>query len=173
MPETFRFVCAQCGETHEGLPGFSFPYPMELNSIPQSEWPNRVALGSDACVIDHQWFFVLAQLELPMRGSEEALTYGVWVSVSEASFETFQRTFEQRAGRENEEPLFAWLTAVPPPFPRATLKSRVHLRPYPERPWLELEPTEHPAAVAQREGLSRQEVVEIAQRLLHQTRWTE
>jgi hypothetical protein len=92
--------------------------------------------------------------------------YGVWVSLSEKSFATFRDTYELE-GREQQAPFFGWLTAVPPPFPEALLKTMVHLRPVPNRPYIELEPTDHPLAVAQKEGISPARVQEIAERLLH------
>lgn len=49
------------------------------------------------------------------------------------------------------------------------LKTNVHTRPIGERPLVELEPTEHPLAVEQRTGITRDRVREIAEALLHGT----
>ncbi len=41
------------------------------------------------------------------------------------------------------------------------LKLNVHPRDDRQRPWLELEPTDHPLAVAQREGIAFEKVLSI------------
>jgi hypothetical protein len=166
MATPFRFHCSQCGQWHEGLPSPGWLYPIEYFDVPPEEREQRTELTSDTCIIDDKWFFIRACLEIPVQEGDEPLVYGVWVSVSEVSFELFERTYEQE-GREREAPFFAWLTFVPPPFPQALLKTRVHLRPLPTRPTIELEPTEHPLAVAQRDGLSPAAVQKIIEHLLH------
>jgi hypothetical protein len=47
------------------------------------------------------------------------------------------------------------------------LKTRVHLRDHGIRPLIELEPTEHPVAVEQREGISVARVSEIYAQMVH------
>jgi hypothetical protein len=166
MTAPFRFQCSQCGDWHEGLPDFDWDAPVEYLSLPALEREARAELTSDTCVIDRQWFFLRSCLEIPIHGQDQPLMYGLWVSVSEKSFALFQQTYEQ-SGREHTAPFFAWLTAVPPPFPQVLLKAMVHLRPLPVRPALELEPTEHPLAIAQREGISQSMALKIASTLWH------
>ena len=43
----------------------------------------------------------------------------------------------------------------------------MHTSPIGERPWIELEPTDRPLAVDQRDGISYERVVAIASQLLH------
>lgn len=54
-------------------------------------------------------------------------------------------------------------------YPATTLylKTHVHTRPPGRRPFVELEPTEHPLAVEQRTGISSERVREIASAVLH------
>jgi hypothetical protein len=92
--------------------------------------------------------------------------WSTWVSLSAQSFTTDRDTYEAE-GREQQEPFFGWLTAVPPPFPDALLNTTVYLRPVPTRPCIDLELTDHPLAIAQKEGISPAKVQEIAERLLH------
>jgi hypothetical protein len=47
------------------------------------------------------------------------------------------------------------------------LKTRVHLRDYGPRPWIELEPTDHPLALEQRNGISIDRVAEIYSVMVH------
>ena len=94
--------------------------------------------------------FILANLELPYRSGEK-FVFTCWVSLSEESFRRMNECWE-RVGRENEEPMFAWFCNSLPTYEPTTmlLKSRVHMHPIGERPWIELEPTDHPLAIEQR-----------------------
>jgi hypothetical protein len=71
-------------------------------------------------------------------------------------------------GRESEPPYFGWLCTFLPIYPSTvSLKTRVHIRPVGQRPFVELEPTDHPLAVEQRNGITMDRVREIAEILLH------
>ena len=97
-------------------------------------------------------------------------SWGVWVSLSRENFSRAADLWDT-PGRESEKPYFGWLTTELPIYSPSTinLKTHVHTRPIGERPLVELEPTEHPLAVEQRTGITRDRVREIAEALLHGT----
>jgi len=65
-------------------------------------------------------------------------------------------------------PFFGWLnTALPFYGDTLNLKTMVHLRDDGLRPLVIVEPTDHPLAVAQREGISTETVEEMVSALLH------
>lgn len=73
-------------------------------------------------------------------------------------------------GRESEPPFFGWLSTALPLYPETLhLKTHVHTRLVGQRPFIELEPTDHPLAVEQRDGITMERVREIAEALLHQS----
>jgi hypothetical protein len=79
---------------------------------------------------------------------------GVWRSLSAASFERHGVLFEDER-RSAGESCFGWLCNALPGYPDTwLLECRLHVREYPSRPWVELEPTDHPLAVDQRRGRS-------------------
>ncbi|MFD3869359.1 DUF2199 domain-containing protein [Streptomyces sp. NPDC058623] len=127
-------------------------------------------LSSEQCVINAQHYFVKGMIEIPVIGSAEVFSWGVWVSLSP---ENFSRTADlwNTPGRESESPYFGWLTTDLRLYPRTTLnlKTRVHTRPVGERPSVELELTDHPLAVEQRTGITLDRVREIAAAFLHPT----
>jgi hypothetical protein len=162
------FRCSHCGQDHEGLP-FSYgnPAPQAWWAIPEAERAARAALSSDQCVIDDRWFFLLGLLELPVHGEAEPFAWRVWVSVSETNFRRASELWES-AGRESEPPYFGWLqSALPYPGGTTNLKCLLHTRAVGERPRVELEPTEHPLALEQRNGITLARVQQIAEQLLH------
>ncbi len=105
--------------------------------------------------------FILANLELPYR-DDEFFVWTCWVSLSDASLARIEGRWE-REGRENDEPAFGWLSSILPTYQPATrsLKARVHQNPIGLRPWIELEPTDHPLAVEQRNGISDERIVAV------------
>lgn len=71
-------------------------------------------------------------------------------------------------GRESESPYFGWLVNSILGYPEtASLKTHVHTQPVGLRPLIALEPTDHPLAVAQREGITMARVQEIVERVMH------
>jgi hypothetical protein len=163
----FEFRCKNCGEIHQGMPGFGADAPLSYYAIPESERALRCELGSDDCVIDRSFFFVRGCLEIPVRGTDEPLIWGVWVDLSERSFATWLGVVDQQH-RSHVGPFLGWLNAWLKPYPETmNLKTRVHLRDHGLRPWVELEPTDHPLALEQRNGISVDRVAEIYAIMMH------
>lgn len=136
-------------------------------AIPEAERERRCVLSSDQCIIDDQHFFIVGNLELLVAGVEERFSWDVWVSLSDRNFARACELWEQ-PGRESEPPYFGWLSTSLPGYPNTlNLKTNVHTRAVGRRPWVELEPTDHPLAVEQREGITLARVREIAELVLH------
>ena len=164
----FRFKCTSCGEWHEGMPTFGADAPLYFYSVPAEERDGRCRLTSDTCVVDRQHFFIRGCLELPVHGAAEKFVWGVWMSLSEANFERFIAVFEE-SKRSHIGPFVGWLSAELPLYPSTeNLKTRAHLRDDGVRPFIELEPTDHPLAVEQRNGITVDRVAEIYAYCVHQ-----
>jgi hypothetical protein len=125
-------------------------------------------LSSDQCVIKGEWFFVHGLIEIPVIDSDEPFSWGVWVSLSMENYHRMAELWDT-PGRESEQPYFGWLSTELPIYSPSTvnLKTHLHTRPIGERPFIELEPTDHPLAVEQRTGITRARVEEFADILLH------
>jgi hypothetical protein len=127
-------------------------------------------LSSDQCVIRGRHFFIRGLIEIPVIGSEDVFSWGVWVSLSK---DNFARALEvwNTEGRETEKPYFGWLSTELALYSESTtdLKTNAHTRPVGTRPFIELEPTDHPLAVEQRNGITHDRVREIATAVLHPT----
>ena len=104
---------------------------------------------------------------MPVIGSEERFSWDVWVSLSDRNFARARKLWRRR-GRESEPPYLGWLSSSVPGYPETlSLKTMVHTRAVGTRPRIELEPTDHPLAVEQREGITWERVREIAEIVLH------
>lgn len=164
---TFSFRCATCDEMHHGIPSFGAHAPFSYYQVPEEERARRCSLGSDDCVIDDNLFFVRGCIEIPVHGFDEPFSWGVWLSLSEASFGEWVRTFDV-ARRSDVGPFFGWLNTQLSVYPETlSLKTMVHLRDDGIRPYIELEPNDHPLALEQRNGISPERLARIYREVMH------
>ncbi|MFE7189294.1 DUF2199 domain-containing protein [Kitasatospora sp. NPDC057541] len=167
MPTTeHSFACACCQGQHEGPPR-SYGSPAPVSWKPKYARRKDSGLTADQCVIKDREFYVHGLIEIPVRDGGEPFSWGVWVSLSETNFARMHELWEDPA-REQEPPYFGWLTTELPVYPQSTLllKTHVRTRAVGLRPLIELEPTDHPLAVEQREGITEDRVREFAELLL-------
>jgi hypothetical protein len=141
--------------------------PVHWYSMAPEEVERRGQLSKDQCIIDDQFFFVVGNLEIPVIGSNELFSWDVWVSLSERSFARSCELWEQ-IGRESEPAYFGWLSTSLPGYPdTVNLKTMVHTREVGRRPRIDLEPSDHPLSLEQRNGITLARVQEIAAMVLH------
>jgi len=168
MPGPDGYMCGRCGEWHDELPfGYGAPAPAHWSE--EHERDPRSQLGEEQCVIDGEHFFVRGRVCLPVEGAGERFEWGVWVSLSETSFLRMSDLWEQE-GREEEPPLFGWLSSELPIYSPSTLNlaAMVYAQPVGTRPLIALEACDHPLSVEQRKGISVARVQEFAELLLHE-----
>jgi len=167
---TTRFTCSTCGQEHD-LAELSLVAgaPNQWNVLTKEE-RDRSELGTDQCitVTDKETnFYVRAQLEIPIRDTDRHFTWGVWCSLSEKSFDEMSEHWTD-PDRTSMGPYFGWLCTTIPTYPDTMfLKTMVHQRPVGSRPWVELEPTDHPLAIHQRDGIEQQELQRMISALVH------
>ena len=163
------FRCSRCDADHGELPfSYGSPAPRIWLDIPEAERAGRGELSSDQCILDGKWYSLLGLLEIPVQAAAGPFAWHVWVSVSEPSFHRANELWHAK-GRESEPPCFGWLqTELPYPGGTLGLKCRLHTREVGVRPFVELEPTEHPLALEQRHGITLARVQEIAEQILHE-----
>lgn len=166
MPDGFH--CQTCGEYHDCLPmSFGAEGPVYFLGMSPEEQAQRCELSTDLCVIDQQHYFIRGCLELPVVDSDEVFTWGVWCSLSEASFKQTLLRWDE-PGREHDEPMFGWLSTSLPRYPdTVNLKTMVHPQAPGQRPLVLLEEADHPLSIEQREGITIGRVREIAEAVLH------
>ena len=162
------FVCSTCGETHPDLPMCFGPSAPDLWwSIPEAEREARGELSSDQCVVDGQHFFVLGRIELPVLDGPGPFVWLAWVSLSEKSFARTHELWDVE-GREAEPAYFGWLSSsLPYAANTLSLKTQVQTMPLGERPSILLEPTEHPLALEQHQGITMARVQQLVEAAMH------
>lgn len=167
--------CSTCGERHEGLFDLACSHPEQWSGSEEKR-PNAEALQSqhflseDFCVLEGEDFFVRCVLDIPLIGSGgRSFGYGVWSTLSRKNFLLYQETFD--SGEQGDlGPWFGWFSNRLKGYPDTlNLKCQVHPRAGRQRPWIELEETDHPLALEQRNGINFDRLLEILG--LHGHRW--
>jgi len=163
-----RFHCRSCGEWHDEVPldlGFDEPlYVAELNADDRARfvtsWSDFRTLLRDGAT--HH--FIRGVIEIPIHEVERPFRYGVWASLSQASYKAATKAYKDDA---EAGPFFGWLSNRLALYPDTlTLKANVHVRAT-MRARIELEPTDHPLAIEQRDGITMERVQQIVDRALH------
>jgi hypothetical protein len=168
MQKSHRFRCSVCKDWHDGLPelGFDAPLPYHELSEEEREQANK---SDDLCSIADRDFFVRAVIPLRVIDGEpdQMWCIGAWVSLKKENYERYIELFNRKEVDGNG-PYTGWLCNRIDGYPDTyCLRTRVHLQLAPMRPVIELEPTDHPLAVQQREGIRMREVQALVERVLH------
>jgi hypothetical protein len=160
MTATDGYTCACCSELHEGFPAIAFDAPAYWE--PDMTGRPGCRLTSDLCEIEGRDFFVRAVLRLPVLDAEQDFEWGVWVSQSERNFRRLQRPWNV-VRQHRIEPTFGYVSNDLPGYGETTLEvtSMLHHQRRGWRPLVELEATDHPLAVEQREGITSARVHEL------------
>ena len=148
------FVCSICGETHEGLPAWTYGRPDHWLGL-SLEQRDQGVCNDDLCRAPDGHYFIRTVLELPLiDGPEPTFELGVWGSLSAANFDRYVDTFDHD-DQSKLGLMFSYLSNEVRGFPGShSLKANLRPQDHRKRPFMDLEPTDHPLAVAQRSGIS-------------------
>lgn len=171
MAAIFAFKCNSCGEVHEGSPSFGFSAPDQYASLSDLQKKAMGKLSDDFCTITHEEgtdHFVRAVLEIPIHGVAQPFLWGVWVSLSEKSFERYRKTYDSPVEGET---FFGWVCNAIPfyPYPHSR-PSDVVVQSGRARPKLFLhrgDLEDDPLVIDQSGGISIERAQEVAEKALH------
>lgn len=155
-----RFKCHDCEEWHEGFPDIVYDQPEYAAAVPDEERAARITLDDDLCVVDGEHFFIHCILQLPVRGGSDLFCFGVWSSLSEANFRRYREDFD--ADNSHWDPMFGYLSNNLPGYAQTlNLKLSIQTRGQGQRPTATLEPTDHPLAIEQRDGIALEKLLDL------------
>ena len=172
MAAIFAFKCSCCGEVHEGSPSFAFPAPDPYASLSDEQKASMATLSSDFCTINHAEGtdrFVRAVLEVPIHGVDDPFLWGVWVSLSEKSFNRYRETYDEPVAGEG---FFGWVCNRIGLYPYDKSRpSDVRVQTGGQRPKVILhrgDPEDDQLVVDQVNGISITRAQELAERAMHE-----
>jgi hypothetical protein len=109
MPSTIKYVCSSCGKEHEEWPALTFTSPDNYEYLSEEDKQNIAELDADFCIIRHADQidrFIRVTLTQKLIDHCEDLEYGLWVSVSEKSFQDYYENFHNE---NHVTKYFGWL----------------------------------------------------------------
>lgn len=90
------FNCSVCGLVHEGFPALGFDAPYFYHNLSDTDKEEIAELSDDFCIISHPNqtdHFIRVVLNQKINDFSETLQYGVWVSLSEKSFNDYKEYY--------------------------------------------------------------------------------
>jgi hypothetical protein len=175
---SLRWKCGSCEEWHYG-PCLDYSYDSPLYWTSENDEANEIGffdsekkglpttfLNEDICVLDGEHYFVRGVIQLPIIGTDQTFTWGVWGSLSRENFEKVL-LMNDDPKRIELPPMFSWLSNRIEEYPD-TLNLKMHacIQELGTRPIFELEPTDHPLSQEYHHGITPERVRDIMKRRL-------
>lgn len=120
-------ICSKCGSEHpiDELE-LTFRRPDDAAKLSADDRATLVRENDDLCVIDGKRFFVRALLPLPVEAREAPYSIGLWVEVTQATFERVYELWD--SDEQSHEPPFAVRIANEISTPGGSLGLHAELR---------------------------------------------
>lgn len=170
--EGAKWKCSNCDQPHEGMFDLAskapdpWPYAREFE-------PNSAVrlsgdfLSEDFCVLGGEHFFVRSVLEIPIHGLRDKFAYGCWGSLKKENFETYLEVFDGGSVPASS-PWWSWLCNSARPYANdESVGCWMFPQLHRQRPVLKVDNGDHPLAIAQEDGISPEELLEIYQTYGH------
>ncbi|NRB52621.1 MAG: DUF2199 domain-containing protein [Saprospiraceae bacterium] len=127
--QSLKYTCSNCGEEHESWPALGFKSPHYYHVLTEAEKRDIAELTADTCIIQHNDQtdrFIRGVLVQSIKDANQGLDYGLWVSLSEKSFQDYIDNFDSD---DHETTYFGWLCNDIPEYESTlSIKTTVHTR---------------------------------------------
>jgi len=121
-----KYICSCCGEEKEEWPAIAYDSPSLYTDLSDEEKKNS-ELTSDFCIIRHDsetFYFIRAVLIQNVIDGCQNLEYGVWVSLSEKSFNEYVDNYDNK---EFTAVYFGWLANYLPDYDYDSIPTNVEV----------------------------------------------
>ena len=144
----------------------AFALPYDIAALDAEERDRRTKISRDLCHIDEQRFFLRGVLEVPVHDdADEPLRFGVWAEVENAVVARYIELY--RVDARDETPALGKLANAIRGYPDLLGHPLVvRFSTAKERPRLLLDPSDHPLAIDQRDGIGLERLELIVHRAL-------
>ncbi|HCA05803.1 DUF2199 domain-containing protein [Chryseobacterium sp.] len=110
-----KYICECCGEEKEDWPAIAYNAPVFYHDLTEKELENA-ELTTDLCIIEDPEYthrFIRAVMVQEVTDDCQDLEYGIWVSLSEKSFDEYVENYDNK---EFEAEYFGWLSNYLPDY---------------------------------------------------------
>lgn len=121
-----KYICECCGEEKDEWPAIAYNSPSPYMDLSKEEEKNS-ELGSDLCIIrydDETCYFIRAVLVQNVIDSCQNLEYGVWVSLSEKSYNEYVENYDNK---DFTAVYFGWLSNYLPDYDYDSIPTNVEV----------------------------------------------
>lgn len=111
-----KYKCTNCGQEHDEWPALTFYTPTPYHDLTEKEKTTLGEISSDFCVItnpEQTDRFIRCTLTQKVIDHCENLEYGIWVSLSEKSYQDYADNFNND---NHETQYFGWLCSRIPEY---------------------------------------------------------
>jgi hypothetical protein len=111
-----NFICPTCGKHNKQLPAIGFKAPFYYDILSDDDKKTIAKINSDLCEITHEDQtdrFIRAVLIQKIYDCSDTLHYGIWVSLSEKSFDEYVENFDSE---EYEATYFGYISSEIPGY---------------------------------------------------------
>lgn len=157
------YICSVCGKEHDALPlDMAYDCPADYFEVPPDERSERIWFNSDAnpdlCVIDGKKFYLRGILAVPLRDKADEFRWGTWAQIEEKDFRRYYDLWYETD--VSQEPSFrGGLSGGIRDFADSDgLEVDIKLQSNNQRPRLTVISKTHPLAIAQRDGVTLEDV---------------
>jgi hypothetical protein len=168
-----EWKCASCEKTHHGMFDI-FHITPDYWPYPRVYQPNNALrmdgdfVSEDFCVIAGTDFFVRCVFNVPVIGTEYPFGFGVWSSLSRRNFELYFEHFHETTN-DDLGPWFGFFSNHVKGFEEVLGEEcSVHPQAGNKRPLITLNNGRHELAIAQRDGISPEQMIEIYHKYGHE-----
>ena len=122
-----EFKCSTCGQVHDELPALGFLSPLYYDTLNEKDKKEIAELSTDFCKIKHEDQtdrFIRTTLTIKINDACEDLDYGIWVSLSEKSFNEYQSEFKNNVEGKT---YFGMISNEIPDYEESTLGIHVNV----------------------------------------------
>ena len=169
-----KLRCSSCGEIHDELPALAFTTPFYYETLNEKDKEEMAEISSDFCKISHEDqtdMFIRTTLKMQVNDACEDLDYGIWVSLSEKSFNEYKTEFKNNIEGKT---YFGMISNEIPDYEESTLGIHVNVSTKSGgiRPEIIPHQNEHKLVLDWKNGISIMEAekrVERMKKTLHNT----
>jgi hypothetical protein len=110
MIELAKYTCSNCDKEHTEWPALAYSSPANYHNLSEEDKQNIGTLTNDFCTItypDQTDRFIRCILIQKVNDHCQNLEYGLWVSLSEKSFQDYSNNYNNE---NHETKYFGWLS---------------------------------------------------------------
>jgi hypothetical protein len=162
-----QFDCDVCAQRHDIPLNMGFSVPDVVNKLLPWEKESRCKYSEDWCIIDEQFYYIRGCLQVPIAGTNNIFSWGVWTTLSEEDFDRTMELWSDESRSAEPDYKGSLANTLPTYKETRTVNLAVRTRAVGDRPLLLVTDEDHGLFNHQRQGMPMERAIELAKLVLH------